>query len=156
MHANTVSAIAAFIAGAVVLAQPVQAQAISACRLNVTPVRFGSYNPLSGSDLRANGAVSYNCNGLIPIRITMNGGGGGSPLARRMVQGATPLAYNLYLDAALATIWGDRSAGTGIYSEAAARVNVDIQIPVFGHIPPGQRQVRPGTYFDTVVVSIEF
>jgi spore coat protein U-like protein len=138
------------------LGTPAQAATISQCRLNVTPMSFGSYNPFTSSDMRANGTVTYNCTVSGPIRIAMNRGGANSPLARRMVQGVTPLYYNLYLDAALTRIWGDRSFGTDFYSEAASRTNENVNIPVFGRIPAGQRQAKPGAYFDTVVVSIEF
>jgi spore coat protein U-like protein len=74
---------------------------------------------------------------------------------RAMSRAGEPLLYNLYLDAALAVVWGDGSAGTSLYSVRNARNNRDVAITIYGSIP-AQQDVSAGTYIDDVTATINF
>ena len=126
------------------------------CRLNVTPLRFGKYNPFVPGDARGNGSITYNCTTSSPISITFEHGTSASALTRRMSQGAAPLEYNLYLDAACTMVWGDGTSGTQLFRDSAPRPNTNITVPIYGCVPSGQRGAVLGTYNDNFIVTIHY
>jgi spore coat protein U-like protein len=72
-----------------------------------------------------------------------------------MVKGAEALAYNLFTDAARTSVWGDGTSGTSVYSRANPPNNSNVNLTVYGQIPPGQ-DVSAGTFSDTVSATINF
>ncbi|HLI12673.1 MAG TPA: spore coat U domain-containing protein [Alphaproteobacteria bacterium] len=126
------------------------------CTVTATPVRFGTYLPFASADTLANGAVSYSCTASTPVVITLDRGSSGSYNPRTMRQGASLLAYNLYLDPPNKLIWGDGTGGTGFYTNATPPPNTTITLGVYGRIPAQQHAVRPGTYMDTITVQVQF
>ena len=126
------------------------------CRLNVTPVRFGTYNPFSNTTARANGAITYDCNAGTPISIALEPSSGSSGITRVMTQGAHRLEYNLYLDAACSIAWGDGTGGSQMYRDPAPPADGAVSVPIYGCIRPGQRDAMMGPYIETFVVTINF
>lgn len=131
------------------------------CSCSVTAaMSFGAYDPLSDTDKEANGDVAVTCGatilgGLISYDIGLGAGGGGSAATRRMLHGATPLAYQLYNPDNV--VWGD-----GLNGGATHNFFYLLAIPsrtdhfnIRGVIPRHQ-PVGPGTYTDTVMVTVEF
>ncbi len=141
--------------GAVMLATAHGAEA-NLCRLNVTPLRFGKYNPFVPGVARGNGSITYNCTTSSPISIGLEHGISASPLTRVMTQGPTPLAYNLYLDAACTMIWGNGTDGTQMFRDPAPAPNSNITVPIYGCIPAGQRSSVLGIYGDNFIVTIHY
>jgi len=129
---------------------------VNQCRINVTPVHFGTYNPFARTDARANGVVSYNCTVGTPVSIGLDRSQGGAFATRVMRQGAHSLEYNLYLDAACTLVWGDGTAGTQIYRDPAPRPDSNISVPIYGCLPAGQRGAVVGPYQETLAVTINF
>ena len=125
------------------------------CSISAVGVSFGTYNVFSASPLDSTGSVSYTCTGIKnPDRITIDlSRGGASTFARRMLKGAEPLAYNLYMDAGHATVWGDGTTGTSHYGPVPPLSSDTLTI--FGRIPAGQ-DGSAGAYSDTVVATINF
>lgn len=125
------------------------------CTITAVGVSFGTYNVFSASPLDSTGSVSYACQGIKnPDRITIDlSRGGASTFARRMLKGAEPLTYNLYLDAGHATVWGDGTTGTSRYGPVQPLSSDTLTI--FGRIPAGQ-DGSAGAYSDTVIVTINF
>lgn len=76
-----------------------------------------------------------------------------SPTNRRMTLGGAAVVYGLYKDAGRSQPWGDGAtpgstvAGTGT---GAAK-----GYTVYGRVPP-QTAPTPGTYSDTVVVTVTY
>jgi spore coat protein U-like protein len=76
-----------------------------------------------------------------------------APTARKMSKGAETVTYGLYKDTNRSQPWGDATtpgstvAGTGT---GAAQV-----LTVYGRVPP-QTTPTPGTYTDTVVVTLTY
>jgi spore coat protein U-like protein len=65
-------------------------------------------------------------------------------------------AYNLYLDAARSTVWGDGTAGTSTARlSVLALVLAAGAMPVYGRMPPKQ-DLRVGSYSDGIVATISF
>ena len=127
----------------------------AACSITTTGVSFGTYDVFNASPVDSTGSVRYQCSGSTgTFTISLSTGSSGTFQPRRMVSGAEKLNYNLYLDAARTSIWGDASAGTSWFMESGAS-GKPVTLTVFGRIPPGQ-DVAAGTYSDTIIVTIQF
>ena len=92
------------------------ARAEGACTVSATGVNFGTYNVFAASDNTSTGTVTYQCgNADHNIEITISTGSSGTYLPRTLKRGPEALGYNLYLDAAFGSIWGDGGSGTATY-----------------------------------------
>jgi spore coat protein U-like protein len=137
-------------------ATPVVAQGPTGCVISLTGVQFGTYDLFSAVPLRSTGAIVYRCgNRVRNMTIAFTRGQSSTYAPRTMRRASEPLLYNLYLDAALAVVWGDGSAGTSLYSVGNARNNRDVAITIYGSIPALQ-DVSAGTYTDDVTATINF
>lgn len=141
---------------ALVLVAP--APAFAACTASTTPVSFGNYDTLSPANDDSTGSVTVDCNaGERNIVASINGGSSGSIAARTMLNGGTPLNYNLYTNAGRTIVWGDGFTGSTvtlpfINSSGGVRHYTGT---VYGRIPPLQA-VGAGIYADTVIVTITY
>jgi spore coat protein U-like protein len=127
-----------------------------ACTISATSVNFGSYNVFNGSDTDSTGTVTYRCNGSAHnITIGLTQGASASFNQRQMQKGAEALTYNLFLDAARSTIWGDGTSGTSVYSIGNPPNNTNVNLTVYGRVTAGQ-DVSAGTFSDTVTAVINF
>ena len=137
------------------LAAPATAEA---CTISVTSVAFGTYDTLSPAVDDGTGSVALACHPSVsaPI-VTIEAGWSGSILGRQMHNGATPLGYNLYSDAAHTILWGNGAVGAavtltgGVVSGGQRRFNRTI----YGRIPALQN-VGTGVYSDTLVITVTF
>lgn len=131
-------------------------RAIDSCVLpSVESLSFGPYDPLLGAPVDGTGSVTYYCTGAAEtITITIDRGASASFWPRHMTSAGGTLDYNLYLDPARVTVWGDGSAGTGHYQETAI-VDLSQVLTIFGRIPGGQN-ARVGSYDDTLVITLSF
>jgi spore coat protein U-like protein len=133
------------------------ATAEAACTISITPVAFGTYNVFAGSPDDATGQITYRCTPPRPalVRIHLDKGGAPTFNPRQMRQGSETLNYNLYLDSTRSTIWGDGTGGTDTYTRTLPPPNQDVNVSVFGRIPPEQ-DVSAGSYNATVTATIFF
>lgn len=131
------------------------------CSVSATGVAFGNYNPTNGSPTDATGNVHVFCTVLVSVlsqtNISLDTGGSGSFSPRKMSSGANQLSYNLYKEASHATVWGDGTGGTGIFTDnvTIAVLGTAIDHTIYGRIPAGQ-YVPAGGYTDTITVTVEF
>jgi spore coat protein U-like protein len=128
-----------------------------ACKLeSVGGINFGNYDPLSSTTLHTVGSFGYGCPpGQGGPEITISPGLWGTFASRAMQNPGDPvglLQYNLYLEAACLTVWGDGTNGTSTQIGPAGRGQT---IPVYACMPPLQN-VSAGTFSDTVVVTFNF
>ena len=145
------------VAMVLVLMLALPARAHAACTISTTAVSFGGYDVFSPTALDAQGQISLTCS-LIVIGFTVALDRGGAPsfAPRQLKQGSEPLNYNLYLDAARTTVWGDGTPGTQVFTRNGAIVLPQtFQLPVFGRIPANQ-DVTVGVYTNTVVATVSF
>lgn len=147
------------------LALPLSAKAACpqcACTVSATGMSFGRYNPLAPSSTDDTGDIRISCGGgagSVAYTIQLSPGiysSGFRP--RRMGNGNSRLAYNLYTNAAHTIVWGDGSGGTGIVSglldvsgAGASREHI-----VYGRIPTGQTAAGVGSYNDVVMFTIVY
>ena len=131
-----------------------------------TPLSFGTYNPLSGTALTATSTITITCTNTTPIvSVTLNSGSGNGTInARKLQLGGTTtsdatrmLSYNLYTTSGYSSIWGDGSSGnvtnnvTGSAGTGSAQT-----LTVYGTLPGSQTNVVPGSYSDTITVTINY
>ncbi len=124
------------------------------CTVTTGGVAFGAYNVFTPSALESSGTVTYQCTVGVLIQIQLQTGSAGTFSPRTLRSGAESLAYNLYLDAARTTVWGNGAAGTSTYSGLVATV-LPVPVPIYAGIPARQ-DVPAGTYSDSVVATVVF
>jgi len=131
------------------------------CTISAMPVSFGLYNPLTPTPNVATGTVTMTCTVLIGLfeswTIALSPGNSNSFTTRKMLNGASPLSYNLYTTAAYSNVWGDGSGSTTLIS-GSALLSIGTSVypyTVYGRIPAGQDSAA-GTFTDTIVVTLNF
>ena len=148
---------------ALLLAAPVHAESNSAlmqvsvrvvpnCRIAVTDLSFGSYDPLiehAARNLDGTAQVRVVCTKNERAAILMEEPG--SP-QRTLRAGGHQLAYALFSDPARTQVWG---AGGNAVQLTFDTGSVARELTVFGRIPSGQ-VVPSGTYFDSVTATVDF
>jgi len=130
----------------------VQIEIVGGCVVqNVSDINFGSF-PLLNVARDSTGTFDVMCTSGVPYSISLNGGGGGSIGARRMISGGSEIGYQLYSDPGRSVVWGetlsvDRVAGTG--NGAAQPHTIYARVPI---------QTTPpiGIYNDTVMISVDY
>lgn len=128
------------------------------CNVTTTPMTFGVYDTLAPVGLQTTGTLSVSCNTpprfTMVVTATLSTGNSGSYGLRAMT--GTPVAdslsYNIYLDSAQSTIFGDGSGGSGTVTQVVDR-NTPWNLTMYGSIPPLQI-VSPGSYADTITATI--
>lgn len=128
--------------------------------VTATPVAFGLYSPGSPSPTNANGTVTVACtvvagNTLPSFTAALDAGIAGSFAPRQMDFAGTRLNYNLYTDAAHTIVWGDGTGGTSTQSYDASGAQGQVNFTVYGQMPAGQ-YVAPGSYADTITVTVSY
>jgi len=131
-----------------------QCQSISANALS-----FGNYNPASATDNDAQATFAVRCTSGTPIVVSLNKGTttGGTIAQRLLGSGTTDtfLNYNLYTATGRSLVWGE-TAGTNTMSETGTGLGTDVSFTVFGRIPAGQSNIKPGNYADTITITVTY
>jgi len=141
------------LAAVAALAVPRLVQAAN-CSVSTTPLAFGAYNVYATLPTDSMGMVQWKCSQLSsPATLTLNQGTGNAFNPRSMASGPNRLYYNLFLDAARTTIWGDGTGGTSTYTidPADRRDSTELYGRIFA-----LQDAAVGTYADTVTVVIIF
>ncbi len=124
------------------------------CLITAVPVNFGVYQPFSAIPVDSNGDISIRCHFVGPYSIAINAPIAGTFAGRHLSRSGSQLSYQLYTDATRRIVWGDGTGGSAAVSGfCAGSCNNDHA--VYGRIPPRQ-SVIPGTYMDTIVVTVIF
>ncbi|MFA5082114.1 MAG: spore coat U domain-containing protein [Hydrogenophilaceae bacterium] len=150
---------------ALLLALPEVASAVCilcSCSIsNVTNVAFGTYNPLPGAAAdTGTGHFRVSCTaglGLLgSYTVDLSPGGSGTYSPRKMSSGSNTLNYNLYMDAARTTVWGDGTGGTSRVNDSSVLTigNFVRDYDVYGRILANQQAAWPGSYADTITLTV--
>jgi spore coat protein U-like protein len=123
------------------------------CSVAASTLNFGSAGVLRAA-LDATGSVTVTCTSALPYTIALDGGlsGATNPTQRLMSQASQHVTYGLYRDSPRAQPWGD-SVGTN--TMAGTGTGLAQTLTVYGRVP-AQATPSPGTYSDTVVVTISY
>jgi spore coat protein U-like protein len=131
----------------------VNASVAANCLLALQNIDFGTKGVLSANS-DATGGVSVTCTPGTTYTVSLNGGTTNSaPTARKMSKGAETVTYGLYKDAARSQPWGNATTpGSTVPGTGNGLVQA---LTVYGRVPP-QTTPTPGTYTDTVVVTVTY
>lgn len=141
-------------AGTAATTMPVTMTITAGCTVTATSVAFGTQSTL-GAATPATGTLGVTCTNTTPYTVSLDAGAGtGATTTVRKMTGpaAAILNYGLYRDAA-----GTLNFGNTIGTDTAAGIgNGNSQpITVYGRVPT-QTSPAPGSYADTVNVTITF
>jgi spore coat protein U-like protein len=141
---------------AVLLLAALSARAEAACTVSATAVSFGTYNVFTSTATTSTGTITYRCgNADHNIRVDISTGSSGTYTARTLKQSTEELSYNLYIDSAFASVWGDGSGTTSDYTKSNPPNGTDVILTVYGQVP-AQQDVTAGSYSDPVVATLNF
>mgnify|MGYP006174836821 FL=1 len=134
----------------------VSATVTANCTVSTSALAFGNVNPIAGTNVDATGGISVTCtNGTAwTASAGVGSGSGASYAARRMSAGANLLSYNLYTDSARSSVWGDGSGSTATIGNSGTGSAQNVTI--YGRVGSGQTSVPPGSYADTVAVTVSY
>jgi spore coat protein U-like protein len=142
-----------------------QAAGVVSCTVSASGLAFGIYNPYSGSPTLTNGVVTMTCSLVSggasfanPVS-SYSTGSSGTYANRTMLFGANLLNYNFYLDSNMTKEAGNGSPGTfqggGSMHLVPPVITGQVQDNLYGRIPINQG-VAPGTYLDTIIVTVNY
>ena len=132
----------------------VQVALTATCTINSAPaLNFGTQGILS-ANVDQTSTIQVTCTNSTPYNMGLNAGtGSGATVAtRKLTSGGATVNYTLYSDSGRSTVWGntvstDTAAGTG---NGGAQ-----SYTVYGRIPT-QTTPAPGTYTDTITVTVTY
>lgn len=133
----------------------VQITIVGECQINAAEdLNFGNVGVIAGN-VDATSDIEVLCTASTPFNLGLDEGeGAGALVNARLMTGpaAATLGYGLYRDAARSLLWGetigsDTQAGTGTGTAQS--------FTVYGRVP-AQTTPEPGTYTDTVTVTLTY
>ncbi|WP_072392702.1 spore coat protein U domain-containing protein [Hyphomicrobium sp. CS1GBMeth3] len=123
------------------------------CGVTATMLDFGATGVLQTA-VDATNTLFVTCSATTPYSISLNGGltGAVDPTQRKMSKGGETVTYGLYRNTVRTLPWGET-----IGSNTAAGVGTGLaqSFTVYGRVP-AQQTPSPGTYTDTVVVTVTY
>jgi spore coat protein U-like protein len=156
-HAALAAAILLSAAGAARAGTGQNCNLVLCVTINAGDLAFGNYAPLSAQVTDSTSTITIQARliiGLLPTAISYTiglGTGAGTIAQRKMTSGTNGLNYNLYTDATYGTVWGASNV-----SGSTSSLTGNASHTVYGRIPASQVTVVPGTYADTIVVTVTF
>lgn len=135
----------------------VSAVVVSNCRLTISPLLFGEYDPLGVHQAQPLDAVTdlrllctRNAGATISLDNGVHAAGAGE---RRLQNAGDALDYRIFRDASRTQAWGEGSDAL-VLSSTTGGIEPE-RITVYGRIPAAQ-QVLSGAYTDVVTAKVDF
>lgn len=126
--------------------------AAAACSVTASGINFGVINPIAGAGASATGSITVNCPTATAFSVALSPGSG--TFSQRFMQSSGNIfKYNIFLDSAYTLVWGDGTSSTSTWSGQADPSGVSHVI--FARAP-FQPVVVPGTYADTITVTVTY
>jgi spore coat protein U-like protein len=124
------------------------------CTVSANPLSFGSSVGVLSSAITATTTISATCTNTGSYTIALNKGVNGSLTNREMTSsGGAVVNYQLYMDSGYSIIWGDGTSGTS--TTGATGTGSSQSYTVYGEVP-AQTTPAPGSYSDTITVTVSY
>ena len=126
------------------------------CAVSATTINFGGAVGVLTSPVTNTGTITANCTNTATYTIALDKGTStsGSIADRRMqAAGGSQVHYELYTTSGYATIWGDGTGGSSTAGGTGAGSSQSYT--VYGRIP-AQTSPAPGSYSDTITVTVTY
>jgi spore coat protein U-like protein len=123
------------------------------CAVSASNLNFGSAGVLRAL-LDATSTITVTCTNAAPYTVALDGGlsGATNPTLRKMSQASATITYGLYQDSGHTLGWG---GSIGVDTMAGTGSGLAQTFTVYGRVP-AQNTPAPGTYADTVVLTISY
>jgi spore coat protein U-like protein len=123
------------------------------CVINSTATLDLGSSGVINTNHDANAPLHIQCTNTTPYTIGLDKGTTtGATIAQRLLaNGGATVNYNLFQSAAYATVWSD--TGGGLVSSTGT--GADQTFTIYGRVP-AQNTPAPGTYTDTVTVTVTY
>jgi spore coat protein U-like protein len=123
------------------------------CGVTATMLDFGTAGVLQ-TEVDGTNTLFVTCSATTPYSISLNGGltGAVDPTQRKMSKGAETVTYGLYRNSGRTQPWGD---SIGSNTVAGVGTGLAQSFAIYGRVP-SQPTPSPGTYTDTVVVTVTY
>lgn len=129
----------------------VTANVAAQCNVSAANLAFGAVDPLGGNvDQTTTVTVKCTKNSAYTVGLNAGATSGASIAQRLMANGSETMQYNLFTDAARATIWGN-SAGSWVAGTGAGLGTAQV-LTVYGRVPTGQTGLAVGSYTETAIL----
>jgi spore coat protein U-like protein len=144
--------------------QPASAAVTFSCTVAASALAFGLYPANSAAPVTAAGTFTVTCtatgtgSATVSGTLSLSAGSSGQFATRTMRAGTGILDYNIYVTPAYSQIFGDGTAGTYQLSETGtvtAGQVYQVGGALYGLIPARQ-DVAPGSYVDTIVMTVVY
>jgi len=126
----------------------------AACTINsASTLDFGTAG-VPAANVDQTSTVQVTCTNTTPYNIGLDAGTGtdATVAARKLTGGGATVTYTLYSDSARTTVWGNTAGADAV----AATGNGSAQsYTIYGRMP-SQASPAPGTYNDTVTVTVTY
>jgi len=131
---------------------------------SASAISLGSYDPNASGPVDVQGRIVYQCgnqrrltsNRAVKKKLQISLSTGLAGTYNRQMYGARDrLNYNVYLDPQRIVIWGDGTGASQVFSDNVPANGSTQVVPVFGRLFANQ-DVWYGTYFDNLVITIDF
>jgi len=132
----------------------VQMTITATCLVNsASALNFGTQGVLA-TNVDQTSTLQVTCTNTTPYNIGLNvgTGAGATVAARKMTSGANTVNYTLYRNSTRTTLWGNT---VGTDTVAATGNGAAQSYTVYGRVPP-QAAPAPGTYTDTITVTVTY
>jgi spore coat protein U-like protein len=140
------------------------------CTVSASGLAFGSYQPLTfagklnSAAVTSDAGVSVACTGIVTggaytIALGASQAGGGDRIATRYLSnpaGGPGMAFNVYLDPAHSTVWGDGIAAGALLSGSIPPGDSNRSHTVYGRIPAGQNTLMAGDFSGALTITISY
>jgi spore coat protein U-like protein len=132
----------------------------ASCTVTNSGISFGAYDPLSGQPRDTNAIIQNTCQGAlgenVSYSISVAELSGNADLT--LSNGSSRLQYGLYLDIGRTVIWGNGLFGTSTIQDSFSIGSAPVSktYPVYGRIFGGQSSATPGTYTDSLVITVAY
>jgi spore coat protein U-like protein len=126
------------------------------CLVSASDLAFGNFT--AAGDVTNSSSVKVRCTSgtLYTVKLSAGSGTFGT---RKMMNGSSFLAYNLYKDAGYTSIWGDGTGSTATNGGTGTGLSSakEVTYTVFGKLPVSGNEDAPvGNYADTITVSVDY
>jgi spore coat protein U-like protein len=132
----------------------VQMTITATCLVNsASTLNFGTQGVLS-ANVDQTSTIQVTCTNTTPYNIGLNvgTGTGATVAARKLTSGANTVNYTLYSNSGRTTLWGNT---VGTDTVAATGNGAAQSYTVYGRVP-AQAAPAPGTYTDTITVTVTY
>jgi spore coat protein U-like protein len=123
------------------------------CSVSASPLNFGTTGVLRTA-LDGMSSITVTCTNAAPYTVALDGGlsGATNPAQRKMSQASVTITYGLYQNSSHTLPWG---GSIGVDTMAGTGTGLAQTFTVYGRVP-AQNTPAPGTYADTVVLTISY